>query len=69
MKGFINTSHFMSYMFNYLTYTVIDQKMSLHGTQFCKLKTTVKVIISGVLISKLLSPILSCETKSWRPQI
>jgi hypothetical protein len=40
MKGFINTSQFINYMLNYLTYTVIDQKMSLHGTQFCKLETT-----------------------------
>jgi len=55
-------------MLNYLTYTVIDQKMSLYGTKFCKLETTLTAIISRELISKLVSPILSCEAKSRRPQ-
>jgi len=63
MKGFINTSQFANYMLNYLTYTVIDQKMSLHGTQFCKWETTLTAITSRELISKLLSPIMSCEAK------
>ena len=50
-------------MLNYPTYTLIDQKMSLRGTQFCKLGTTLTAITSRELISKLLSPILSCEAK------
>jgi len=40
MKGFTNPSQSINYMLNYLTYTAIDQKMSLHGAQFCKLETT-----------------------------
>jgi hypothetical protein len=69
MKGFIITSQSINYMLNYLTYSIIDQKMSLHDTQFCKLETTLIGIISRELISKPLSPILSCEAKSWWPHI
>ena len=53
----------------YLTDTVIDQKMSLHGVEVCKLETTLIVIISREFVSKLLSSILISEAKSWRPKI